>query len=315
MHGQLTHDAFIKGLSPETRAQLTGRSDAPALRRLALHGGLIVTFGSAIAAGVPGWWALLLPQGIAIIFLFTLLHETIHRTAFATLWMNDRVAQLAGFLIAIPPNWFRQFHFAHHRHTQNPQKDPELIVDKPDSAARFMRHVSGLPTWWSALSVLIRNARGLNADPFVPRTARPAIMTEARWFLILYVSLLVISVAAGSALLLWFWVLPALLGQPFLRIYLLAEHGRCPMVANMFQNTRTTLTNRIVHFLAWNMPYHAEHHALPTVPFHRLPDLHRLAMDHLQTVEHGYARFTAAYVRSLGEDADAPSPASRPPDT
>ena len=27
--------------------------------------------------------------------------------------------------------------------------------------------------------------------------------------------------------------------------------------------------------LAWNMPYHQEHHAWPNVPFYLLPELHR----------------------------------------
>ena len=74
-----------------------------------------------------------------------------------------------------------------------------------------------------------------------------------------------------TAVLLWVWIIPALLGQPFLRLYLLAEHGCCAFVANMFENSRTTFTGPLVRFLAWNMPYHAEHHAFPTVPFYRLP--------------------------------------------
>jgi len=34
-----------------------------------------------------------------------------------------------------------------------------------------------------------------------------------------------------------------------------------------------------VLYLFWNMPYHAEHHMLPAVPFHALPGLrgHMLA--------------------------------------
>ena len=95
------------------------------------------------------------------------------------------------------------------------------------------------------------------------------------------------------------WLLPLVLGQPFLRLYLLAEHGRCPMVANMFENTRTTFTNRIVRFLAWNMPYHAEHHAMPMVPFHALPALHAEVQTHLKSVSHGYVEFTADYARDL----------------
>ena len=99
-----------------------------------------------------------------------------------------------------------------------------------------------------------------------------------------------------SPVLLWVWVVPVLLGQPFLRLYLLAEHGDCPRVANMFQNTRTTFTNRIVRFLAWNMPYHVEHHVWPAVPFHRLPEVHGLMREELQVTADGYAAFTKEYL-------------------
>ena len=118
--------------------------------------------------------------------------------------------------------------------------------------------------------------------------------------LALYALLVAVSYAIGSALLLYIWVIPAIIGQPFLRLYLLAEHGRCAFVANMFENSRTTFTNRLVRRLAWNMPYHAEHHSFPGVPFHRLPEYHRLTKSHLRETENGYARFNGRYVRSLG---------------
>ena len=31
----------------------------------------------------------------------------------------------------------------------------------------------------------------------------------------------------------------------------------------------------LVRFLAWNMPYHAEHHLFPNIAFHNLPEAHR----------------------------------------
>jgi len=71
----------------------------------------------------------------------------------------------------------------------------------------------------------------------------------------------------------------------------MAEHGRCPPVANMFENTRTTFTNSLVRRIAWNMPYHAEHHTIPTVPFHNLPRLHELANSHLRKTSQGYHEF------------------------
>jgi len=97
----------------------------------------------------------------------------------------------------------------------------------------------------------------------------------------------------------WVWLLPCLLGQPFLRLYLMAEHGRCAFSANIFENTRTTLTNRIIRFLAWNMPYHTEHHALPQVPFHNLPALHAEMQGHHRVLARGYLRVTREGIASL----------------
>ena len=84
------------------------------------------------------------------------------------------------------------------------------------------------------------------------------------------------------------WVLPALLGQPCLRAYLLAEHTGCPFVPEMWRNTRTTPTIAPVHWLTWNMLYHAGHHAYPAVPFHRLPEAHRRMRAGLAHVTPGY---------------------------
>ena len=67
----------------------------------------------------------------------------------------------------------------------------------------------------------------------------------------------------------------------------------------MFSKTRTTLTTRIVRFLAWNMPYHAEHHAMPSVPFYNLPALHDMTAAHLRQISDGYSEFSKAYVLSL----------------
>jgi fatty acid desaturase len=120
------------------------------------------------------------------------------------------------------------------------------------------------------------------------------MQAEARAMLGLY-GLAALSLLA-SPVLLWVWVVPALLGQPALRLYLLAEHGDCPRVADMLANTRTTFTTGLVRFLAWNMPYHTEHHVFPSVPFHRLPALHAHLRAHLKVTAPGYAAFTRAYL-------------------
>jgi len=293
VHETGDHRTIIGRIASETRRDLTTRSDLAGVRHAAIHFGLVGACAVTIAAEVPFWWALLPVQGILIVFLFTALHETIHETAFASPRLNRAVASVSGFLNLLGPAWFRPFHLAHHRHTQDPEHDPELAAPKPETWVDYLKHLSGLPVWFGNARTLLRNARGTTFDDFVPSRARARLTQEARAYLALYALLLAGSVAAGSMVLVWIWIAPALLGQPFLRAYLLAEHGRCPEVANMFENTRTTFTNTVVRFIAWNMPYHTEHHAYPTVPFHRLPDLHRLVEAELLVTERGYGRFHA----------------------
>ncbi|TIT85032.1 MAG: fatty acid desaturase, partial [Mesorhizobium sp.] len=119
------------------------------------------------------WPVLMLPQGILIVFLFTLLHETVHRTAFETQWLNDAVARLCSLAIALPADWFRYFHFAHHRFTQDPQNDPELAFPKPETLRQYIVHVSGLPVWWGHFKTLYRNASGRCRDSYVPSKGLP----------------------------------------------------------------------------------------------------------------------------------------------
>lgn len=285
------HRAFLAGLPAAVRADLVRTADGPGLRQAAGHLGAILALGALIAAGVPGWWILLLPQGVLIVFLFCAMHEASHRTVFATRWLNDALAWVAGVLLVIPPEWFRAFHLAHHRFTQDPARDPELAAPKPETRAALLWHCTGLPLWWGSLRVLMRNAATGAPEDFVPPRLAGRMRREARGMLALYAAAAGVSVWAGSAVLVWVWIVPAMLGQPFLRVYLLAEHGRCAFVADMFENTRTTFTSRAVRWLAWNMPFHAEHHAFPAVPFHRLPDLHALAAPHLRVTAPGYPAF------------------------
>jgi fatty acid desaturase len=44
----------------------------------------------------------------------------------------------------------------------------------------------------------------------------------------------------------------------------------------------------VLCFLFWNMPYHAEHHLLPSLPFHALPKLHLDVRPHLAHLSTSY---------------------------
>lgn len=270
---------------------LSETSDVPGLWHLVGHLALILASGTLIWVTRETPWLLapaLLIHGIFLTFLFAPLHETIHRTAFRRKALNDGVAWIAGSLLALPPAYFRYFHFAHHRHTQDPKRDPEISSPRPNSWPAYLWHVTGLPFWISNLRILLVHAGGRVEEPFIPRGRRREIVTEARILLGLYLAVIAGSLALATPVALLYWAVPMLLGQPFLRFYLLAEHGACPLVRDMLANTRTTKTNAAVRFLAWNMPYHTEHHVYPAVPFHRLPAAHALLRGKLQIITPGY---------------------------
>lgn len=285
--------ASIADLPEEARAALVARANAPGLAHLASHLGAILVTGTLITLQPPLWWLALPVHGVLIVFLFTLQHECTHRTPFASDRLCDLVGHGIGLLILNPFLWFRPFHFAHHRHT-NRAGDPELEGPVLQTRARWLWHVSGIPYWRTQIALLIRLATGREAPAWLPATIRSRAEREARVLIAIYTMALLTLL--WSPLLLWLWIMPCLLGQPALRLYLLAEHGDCPQVANVLENTRTTFTTRAVRALAWNMPFHVEHHLAPQVPFHRLPALHALIRDRLGVTAPGYAAFTRDYL-------------------
>lgn len=293
------HKQLIASLSDDVRSELTQKCDKAGLLNLATHAIALTVTSVWIANGFAGWQLVLLIQGIMLVFLFTLQHETSHFTAFNSAYLNKLVGWVCGILLCMPPNWFRFFHLAHHRHTHDPKHDPELAGSSNNSPAQFVWTVSGIPIWRFQIGILFKNAFGNPDYEYVPTSAIQKIKREARLIIVLYAAVFAISLAASSLILIWLWLLPVLLGQPFLRLYLMAEHGRCPHVANMLENTRTTYTNRLVRWLAWNMPYHAEHHAYPSVPFHQLPKFHEVAKEHLQITENGYIQFQSGTIQAL----------------
>ncbi len=277
-------------IEPAMLAALRQPRNGPGLVRLAGHLGLLAVSGAVILTATHWalWLAAMLVYAIALTFLFTLEHETTHESAFADRRLNRLIAAVTGFLVVVPARWFRYFHFAHHRHTQDQARDPELATPKPANWPAYLFYLTALAYWISMIRTLAAMAVGRIEGDYVPAARRPSIIREVRLHLGLYAAVALISFATGSLIAVKLWLLPLIIGQPFLRAYLLAEHGACPLVADMLKNSRTTFGGRAVCFIAWNMPYHTAHHAFPTVPFHRLPQLTEIIQDRIAVTASSY---------------------------
>ncbi len=296
-------------LAPAQVQAFNERSDLPGLLYFAAHYGLI---------GLTGWLLYVAPTGVAtaaalvlhgvvLSYLFSPLHECAHGTAFRTRWLNEAVFFVTAFVYIVPPYWFRYFHLSHHRYTQIPGRDPDIVLQHPAGLVDWLVYVSGLPLWKRNLLRLIRHALG-RADPsdplgvmHTPRHLRTRILAEARVMLVAYgLVALVVSLTVGPFALLLYWWLPRLLGEPVQRMLRVAEHTGCAESDDLLANTRTTLTVWPLRLIGWQMPYHTEHHLFPNAPFHALPALHREIAPRLVNLERrGYLAGHLDILRTL----------------
>jgi len=271
---------------------LYARSDARGAARTGAHVALLATTGALIHAARGHWWlpVALLAHGLVLAALFAAMHEAVHYSAFRTRRVNEVVGWLAGFAILFNATYYRQFHFAHHRYAQDPSRDPELLTAPPPrSRAAYWWRATAIPYWQARLLNLWRLSRGqFDGLEFIPATAHAEIVRSVRGTSAVLLALLVASLALGASVLVWYWLLPLALGLPFLRLYLLSEHTGCSEDDDGLSNTRTTRSLWLVRFLMWNLPYHAEHHLFPSIPFHQLPAAHGWLRAHLRVVAPGY---------------------------
>lgn len=291
-------------------AELNTLRDAPGWIRLASHLLTIVVGGVLwrlealpLALRLVG----LLISGIGLATCFAPLHECGHRTAFRSRRLNDAVAWWMGLLSLYNADAYRRYHQWHHRYTHQPGLDPELEDPVPTTLAGYLRELSGW-NWW--IGKLRGHARLLWGDlsqlPYLSPEVIPQVRRSIRLQFGVYVLVAALSLIGANGFLLWSWLLPLAIGQPFLRLLLLAEHTGCAYGDDGLANTRTTLTLPPLRWLMWNMPFHAEHHLYPSLPFHALPAAHAWIGPRLQHLDRGYLavhRDLLSRLASLGQPA------------
>ena len=289
-------------LTLETLQMFERRSNMRGAARLAAQVGCMAATGCLVWLAMP-YWLLLIPamalHGVTIVTWFAPMHECTHRTAFASRRTNDFVGWLAGLLSVYNATFYRYYHGWHHRYTQEPGRDPELMYPRATDRLHYFLEISGYTFWSRRLIDYPMIALGRTAGlPFVPQRARRRIAMSMSAQLLIYAAGAV-SVALGSPAFLFYWLFPALLATPFLRSLLIAEHTGCSRDRNGLTNTRTTLTGFAIRLVMWNMPFHAEHHLYPTIPFHRLPGLHQRIRERLAQVGDGYVAVNRAIIAGL----------------
>ena len=285
----------------ELRA-LLARRNGPGLLFLAGHLLTLLLSGTLLALSWGSAWAIpaVFLHGIVIVHLFAPYHECAHSTAFKSAWLNELICFGTGLVLLLTPLQFRWEHRAHHNYTQQAERDPQMIP-MAERLGGYLYYATAIPYFYGAISTLVRHVLGRFSPmelQFLPRAERPKVQRQAWLMWAIYLSIAMLSVAFESWNAVIYWLLPRVAGEPLMRLIRMSEHGGCPTVSNIWRNTRTVRTWPPIRWLAWNMAYHAEHHALAAVPFHALPRLHALVGDRFEHVEQGYWRAQRSLIRN-----------------
>ena len=230
------------------------------------------------------WNPLLYLLAVAIIgarqhALLILMHDGVHYRLFRNRRLNDWVSEvLLAWPNLISARAYRRNHFAHHRYL-NTQQDPDWARRQGDAAWVFPKH------WGELARMMLRDLSGLGAIAFL-RLARMLLTRDtgvnrslnlARYgFYVLAAAVLGWAGLAKITIQYWFVPLFTWLIMIF-RVRSIAEHSAMQPGSTAYAQTRTTYVSPLERlFIApKNVNYHIEHHFYPSVPFYRLPALHR----------------------------------------
>ena len=265
-------------IEPRRLRELGRRSDLRGWIQTTSHLGAAAACTTALVLTWGTWWAVpfFLLQGLLINMFYAGEHECDHGTVFTSPTLNRWVAHVFGFWILLPSDYHKWSHFAHHRHTQDWEKDTEILDRRPfDSAWHYVWMLSGLLYYVQRVRLVLRLAGGSAPEWYLTTRQRRQVIVSARWHLAGYAAIAASAVALGSWWPVTYWLGPLVCMHWSYRLQGTAEHTGLTHAPNTLLNTRTLKTNAFMRWLHWNMTYHTVHHTYPAVPFHALPLLHR----------------------------------------
>jgi fatty acid desaturase len=259
----------------------------------------LVGLGWLAVALLPRWWVVV--PAVAVIglmyaHLVELQHECLHEHAYHRRWLN----RLAGFVAGLPMlssySHYKYDHLRHHAFlgTPNNQEFFNYRFRDLDSPIGFARASFHLGRYLDVFRLIGLSLTG-RLNPKVSKTlAAKRIRTEYVGFGIALAAALLVSVLAGSWLLLLCWLLPAILvAEPAHFLIELPEHYglNTQTDPNVLTNTRTVQASWFGRWYTNGNDLHTAHHYHQGVPMAQVPRLHQLITDRIGTVDPSFPEF------------------------
>lgn len=224
-----------------------------------LLAGVLLTMGAASLAYVGGHLgavATVLVDTVAIYVVFTVLHESIHGIAHPEKRTNDLLGRIAGLLLMVSWPLFRAVHLEHHSHTNDAERDPDLVVARQPRWA--------VPLWCLAIDLSYRR------HYFGRRLWRSrADLAEAVGMEALLLGVFVAAYATGwLGTVLVVWILPGVLALVTLA-FLFDFLPHYPYDSRTRYFDTRIYPGRLLNVLLLGQNYHLIHHLWTTIPWFR----------------------------------------------
>ncbi|MGB5368176.1 MAG: fatty acid desaturase [Polyangiales bacterium] len=224
---------------------------------------LFVVAMGALASGVAGYLFGQLPAAVtiainatAIYLLFTVMHDSMHRTAHESRFINDLLGRLSALPLTVTMPLFRAVHYEHHSHTNDPERDPDLIVNRGPRWA--------LPFWCLAIVVEYRR------HYFGRRMWRDrSDLIEATAMECLLLGAIAVAAATGTfGTIAIVWLGPALIAVAVLALCFDFLPHYPYNSRERYLDTRI-YPGRVLNALLLGQNYHLVHHLWTTIPWYR----------------------------------------------
>lgn len=272
----MAHGEALGDLSTATEAELDAlerRLAAPFMRAFPLG---ILLWGFSNAVVWLALWPLVLLDIIPLALAFPIAtlnvalsylpshdaqHNIIARKGHRLRWLNE----LLGW-VSLLPLWqsfqvMRFTHLEHHRHTNDPDLDPDYAVHTRTLFGFFAKHVGGgeNDAYGKALA----------------RIGRPDLIAQAIAYKASYLLFLMGMALGGYAMeVALLWWLPRHLALLWIRFYLSWAPHHPGSETGRYRETRA-FRSRFGNLVSGGMQYHIVHHLYPTIPLTKTPAAYR----------------------------------------
>ena len=271
--------------------EISKRKDWPGLLHFFIYFSSLFLCGYFAYLTWGTWWTVLWLFLYGSIHQFSVSnwHETVHRTAFKTRWVNEIFYYISCFMADMEPFRWRWSHTFHHTNTLQTKDyyDYEIQVSRPTELIWFFLNFVPFSDFLYPSRLLkfeiIKHAFG-NLTEVVkisaPDSQKRKIIWTSRLYVLIWLLIIFFSIYYATILPILFFIIPNNYGKPIWFTVNVSQHlGAAIDTKDHRKSTYSVKINPILSFYYWHMEYHVEHHMFPMVPSYNLKKLQNSIKD------------------------------------